>query len=185
MHPRTHAVLTPDKPAAIMAATGETLTFAELERAANQAAQLMRRLGLKRGDTIATLFENELALYPVIWGAQRCGLYLTPISNKLSAPDVAYIVLDSDARLLVVSERLTQLASDALAAAPGVPGYVTGPASHGLADWRALAADCPTAPIDDETPGTDMLYSWEPRDGRKASAPNFLTGRWTRRRRSK
>jgi long-chain acyl-CoA synthetase len=159
MHPRAHASLTPDKPAAIMAATGEMLTFAQLESASNQAAHVMRRLGLKRGDTIATLFENELALYPVVWGAQRCGLYLTPISNKLSAPDIAYILDDSDARLLVASARLTQLAADALAQVPGIAGYATGSSQHGLHDWHSLAADCPTSPIEDESPGTDMLYS--------------------------
>ncbi|MGA0795642.1 MAG: AMP-binding protein, partial [Quisquiliibacterium sp.] len=50
MHPSIHAQSTPDKPALIMAGSGEMLTYRELEDRSNQAAQLFRSLGLRPGD---------------------------------------------------------------------------------------------------------------------------------------
>ena len=45
-HPRLHASVAPDKPAVIVAETGEFLSYGDLERSANQGAHLLRRLGL-------------------------------------------------------------------------------------------------------------------------------------------
>ena len=47
MHPATHVQNTPDKPAIVMAATGETLTYRQLEDRSNQGAQLFRKLDLQ------------------------------------------------------------------------------------------------------------------------------------------
>ena len=59
LHPVAHAKTNPDKPAYIMAATGETVTYGELDARANQVAHLIRSLGLKRGDAIAVMLENN------------------------------------------------------------------------------------------------------------------------------
>ena len=48
MHPSVHARTTPDKPAYIMAATGQVTTYGEMEARSNQGAHLFRSLGLKR-----------------------------------------------------------------------------------------------------------------------------------------
>lgn len=149
----------PDKPACIMAETGERLTYAEMEEEANRAAHAMRSLGLARGDTIALLFENELALFPLVWATQRCGLYLTSISNKLGASDIAYILRDSDARVLIASANCADLATAAIAEAPDVSAFVHGSSAGPLKDWSSLQAQYPPTPIGDESAGTDMLYS--------------------------
>ncbi len=60
----------------LVAETGETVTFAELDRRSNRAAQLFRSAGLAIGDTIALLLENVPAFYDVAWGAQRSGALL-------------------------------------------------------------------------------------------------------------
>ena len=59
MHPGILAQQHPDKPAYIMAESGKVVTRRELEDASNQAAQLFRQLGLKRGDHIAVMMENH------------------------------------------------------------------------------------------------------------------------------
>lgn len=59
MHPGVVAAQTPDKVAYVIAETGISVSFGELERRANQGAQLFRKLGLKRGDHIAILLENH------------------------------------------------------------------------------------------------------------------------------
>ena len=53
------AAANPDKPAYIMAGSGQTFTYSDLERGSNQLAQLFRSLGLVRGDHVAILLENH------------------------------------------------------------------------------------------------------------------------------
>ncbi|WP_157216394.1 acyl-CoA synthetase [Flavisphingomonas formosensis] len=152
MHPSAHARSTPEKPAIVMAESGETIGYGALEALSNQSAHLLRRLGLRRGDTVATLFGNAPEVFVFGWAAQRAGLYLTSISNRLSAADIAYILGDCGAKRLVASDAYLSLAGDAAAAAGGLP-------PHGWTDWAALAAQEPATPIADESAGTDMLYS--------------------------
>jgi acyl-CoA synthetase (AMP-forming)/AMP-acid ligase II len=91
------------KPAVIMGGSGATMSFAELERRSNQLAHLFRARGLRAGDRIAVLMQNDLDLFPVVWAAQRTGLYYAPVNWHLSAQEAAYVVADSGARLLVSS----------------------------------------------------------------------------------
>jgi len=81
-HPYKHAAATPDKAAYVMAGTGETVTFAQLDARANQGAHLIRSLGLKRGDAIALMMDNSPRYFEVVWAAERAGVYLTCISSK-------------------------------------------------------------------------------------------------------
>ncbi|EZP79247.1 Long-chain-fatty-acid--CoA ligase [Novosphingobium resinovorum] len=152
MHPRPFALSDAQRPALVIPATGETVSYGELEAAANRGAHLLRHLGAKRGDVVALLMDNESAIFDVAWAAQRTGLYLTSISTKLGAADIAYILRDSGARLLVHSDRLAPLAAEALRDAPGVESYDAG-------RWRSTAASWPETPVEDESAGTDMLYS--------------------------
>jgi long-chain acyl-CoA synthetase len=159
MHPLHHAASHPEKPACIIAETGAVLTYADLDRASNRGAHLLRSLGLARGDVVAVMLDNEAAIFEIAWAAQRTGVYLTSISTRLSASDITYILDDSDARLLIVSDRLAPLATQALESLPHVLGYTVSIASHGLASWAQRSCQHPDTRIADESPGTDMLYS--------------------------
>ena len=92
MHPSVHAQTTPDKPAFIMAGSGHTVTFRQLDERSNQGAQLFRSLGLEVGDGVAIMMENHPIYYEVLWAAQRCGLRYTAISSRLTAGEVTYIL---------------------------------------------------------------------------------------------
>ena len=83
MHPSIHAQTHPDKPAYIMAATGETVTYRQLDEQSNRIAQLFRSLGLKAGDHIALFLENNARFFEICWGAQRSGLIYT--AHQLAA----------------------------------------------------------------------------------------------------
>ena len=80
MHLSQLAAANPDKPAYIMAGSGQTFTYSDLERGSNQLAQLFRSLGLVRGDHIAILLENHPLFIQICVAAQRAGLYYTAIS---------------------------------------------------------------------------------------------------------
>ena len=148
-----------DKPAIIMAESGATLSYAELERQSNQIAHLFRSRGLRPGDYIAVLMENRPEFFPVVWAAQRSGLLYTPVNWHLSAAEAAYIVADCGARLLVSSSDLEELAA-AAAAAPALQYRLTvGPPSPGVESLADAAASMPDTPIQDELEGYYMLYS--------------------------
>jgi long-chain acyl-CoA synthetase len=159
MHPAHHAAATPDKPAYIMAESGETVTYGELEARSNQGAHLFRTLGLKAGDGVAFFLENGPRYYELLWAAQRSGLRFTCISSKLTAGEVDYIVKDSRSRLLIVSKSLADIALKAAPLLAGVKLYmvdgVVGP-FESLEDARAPMS---TTPITDERAGSAMLYS--------------------------
>ena len=73
MYPAVHAAKNPNKPAYIMARSGRTVTYRELDERSNQAAQLFYSMGLRRGDHIALCLENHEEFFCRLLGgpAQR------------------------------------------------------------------------------------------------------------------
>src|SRR5215475_3190333 len=104
-HPSRHARTNPDKVAYQMAGSNKAITYAELDARSNQGAQLFRSLGLGPGEHIALLMENRLEFMEICWAAQRSGLYYTPISSYLTRDEIAYIVKDCGARLMITSPK--------------------------------------------------------------------------------
>ncbi len=156
-HPSIHAVTTPDKIAYRMAGSGAAITYRQLDERSNQGAQLFRALGLQIGGRIAILMENCLEFLEICWAAQRAGLYYTAISRFLKAEEIAYIIEDSGAGVLVASPAmLPGLAGAEMPA--GLRIFATGDA-EGYSSWGAALALQPKTPIADEMAGADMLYS--------------------------
>ena len=108
MHPFRHAQTNPDKAAYVMAATGETVTYRELDERSNQGAHLFRQLGLKVGDVIAIFMENNPRYFEIAWAAQRSGLYYTCISSKLTAGEVEYNLRDCAAKVFYFARYLSR-----------------------------------------------------------------------------
>lgn len=159
-HPSIHAQSTPGKIAYQMAGSGEAITYAELDRRSNQGAQLFRSLGLKTGDHIALLMENCLPFMEVCWAAQRSGLYYTAISRYLTPEEIAYIVRDCGARIVITTPQCAAAIAPLVGAAPGAPVFfITGEARPGFRSWDEARDAQPATPIADEAAGYDMLYS--------------------------
>jgi long-chain acyl-CoA synthetase len=159
VHPHLHARNQPDRPAVVMAESGETITYGELEMRANQGAQLFRALGLRSGDVIALFLENHPRYLEICWAAQRAGLYYTCISSALTAGEVDYILRDCGARLFITSPARAPVV-EKLAPQLGDVHLFTIDAAHGpFAHFEAARAAMPTALIADPGPGRDMLYS--------------------------
>jgi long-chain acyl-CoA synthetase len=149
-----------DKPAVIMGESGESLTYAELERQSNKIAQLFRSRGLRAGDHIAVLMENRPEFFPVVWAAQRSGLFYTPVNWHLSGAEAAYIVADCGARLLVASGDLEELAAAAASSAPALEGRLAvGAPVPGVESLADAVATMPDTPVPGELEGYYMLYS--------------------------
>ncbi|HEX7135387.1 MAG TPA: acyl-CoA synthetase [Iamia sp.] len=187
LHLAAHARSTPDKPAVVVHGTGEVRTYASVDSAATRLARALRERGLRTGDHIAVLLENQAAFFDVVWAAMRTGLHVTPISWHLAAGEAGYIVRDCDATALVATARLASvvaaLAESDLAAVTtriAVDGDLPGfdpldSVLDGLGD----------GPVPDEHDGGWMFYSsgttgrpkgiLPPRPPAPLGAPSFLT----------
>ena len=105
MKPEVYAQADPNRPAIIMTGSGHVTTFRELESDANRFARLLRDRGLRRGDHVAVMLENDPHFYVVVWGALRSGIYVTPINWHLGPAETGYIVEDCEAEAVVISGR--------------------------------------------------------------------------------
>ena len=160
MHPYIHARKFPDKPAYLMAGSGEIVTYGQLDRQSNRIAQLFRSLGLQAGDHVAIFMENNARFFEICWGAQRSGLIYTAISSRLTAPEVDYIVGDCGAKLFVTSKHLAERAVELRPLMSNVPHrFMVDGTIDGYASWEEAVARQPATPIADQTQGHDMLYS--------------------------
>ncbi|TXJ18939.1 MAG: acyl-CoA synthetase, partial [Afipia sp.] len=164
-HPSIHAQSTPDKIAYQMAGSGEAITYRDLDRRSNQGAHLFRSLGLKKGDHIALLMENNIAFMEICWAAQRSGLYYTAISRYLTPDEIAYIVKDCGAQVVITTPKCMPSIEPLLGTASGATQFfITGAArgdfkSGQFKSWDDALASQPVTPIADEAAGYDMLYS--------------------------
>lgn len=159
MHPCHHARNFPDKPAYIMAASGETVTYKQLDERSNQIAHALREAGCEPGDTIAIFAENSPRYFEVCWAAQRAGLYFVCISSRLTAPEVQYIVEDSGAKLLVAGVGKSDVAQQVKAVTTLDRYWSIDGDIPGFTALETLRASFPVTPVPDERAGTDMLYS--------------------------
>lgn len=156
MHPYVHAQNNPDKPAVIMAGSGQTVSYSELDKRSNKCAHLFRSLGLQHGDTVAICMDNRAEFFDIVWGAQRSGLIFVAISSRLTASEIDYILEDSGSRALFASAYLGDVL-DAIKSP--VAKYLAGGERAGWQSFGDAIADMPDTPIADERAGTDMLYS--------------------------
>jgi long-chain acyl-CoA synthetase len=162
MYAARYAAEHPDKPAVVMATSGEVVTFREYEAASNRMAQLYREQGLRRLDHVAFFMENSPRLLECEGGAERTGLYYTCVNSYLAPEEVAYIVNDCGARVFVTSEAKRDVASQLPALCPGVERWLMADTDRPPAPFESLAeaaAACPETPVSDERLGAAMLYS--------------------------
>ncbi|HBC16781.1 MAG TPA: acyl-CoA synthetase [Erythrobacter sp.] len=141
----------------IMAGSGQTVTFAEMDAYANRFAQLLRARGLKRGDHFAVLMENNVHYLQVVWGSQRAGTMMVPISTRLTAPEICYILKDAGAKFLLTSTRYAEAIEGIRDECADLPLLIVD--GEGEEDYEAALAAQPAEPIADQAPGQYMLYS--------------------------
>ena len=159
-HPSVTAQTYPHKPAVIMGDSGEMVTFQQLDERSNQGAQLFRSLGLKSGDHIGLMMENNRQFMEIVWAAQRSGLVFTPISTHLKTDETAYILQNCGAKLFIGSLALSEVAEQVRPAAGGIDHfYMVGGIKPGFESWEEATDEQSTDPIDDQSNGVPMLYS--------------------------
>ena len=162
MYPSEQARIRPNAAAFIMAETGETVSYAELEMRSNKVAHLLRANGLKRLDHFSIFMENNSRYVEVCCAGERAGLYYTPVNSFLTAEELAYILTNSKSKVLVTSAEKLDVARAAIAlcAAVSLCLVVGGQdESARIRGYEAAIANQSGDPIADEALGVAMLYS--------------------------
>ncbi len=145
---------------ALVAPDGTTLTAGELQALANRIANGLRALGLKPDDTAALVLPNSVEMVATFLAGAQIGLYVTPINHHLVGPEIAYIVGDSDAKVLIGHERfageLTRVLDELGDAAP--PAFAIGDIA-GFRPFAELLEGQPDTPPADRVSGVAMHYT--------------------------
>ncbi len=158
--PDAYAEGSPDKPAYVMAGTGETVSYGQLTERSRRAAHLMRERGAAHGACVALMMENHPRYLEVAWAAQRAGLRYTAVSPRLTRDEVAYILEDSGSLMVFASAATAGVAREAADQVPGIRHRISVDAgTPGFEDYDALVAGKPATPLDDEREGGEFLYS--------------------------
>jgi long-chain acyl-CoA synthetase len=162
MYTGKHARLRPLQPAFIMASTGEAVTYRELEARCNRLAHLFRERGLKRLDHYAIFMENNSRYLEACGAGERSGLYFTCINSYLTAGELAYILTNSQSRILITSLAKLDVAREAIKECPDIELCIVADGeneSDRIVGLTEATAGLPSTPIADESVGTAMLYS--------------------------
>src|SRR6266850_1828228 len=162
MYPGTHAKTRAGQAAFIMAQSGEAVTYAELEARTNRLAHFLRNRELKGLDHYSIFMENNARYIECCGSGERSGLYFTCINSFLTAQELAYIVNNSESKVLIFSEEKRAVAIEALRQCPGVEValVVNGPGDGSrILNFDDATAPMATTPIPDESVGPAVLYS--------------------------
>ena len=187
MQIREHLSLT--RPAVIVHPAGTRIGFAELEARANRLAHYWRQTGLREGDTVAVVMENNEHLHAVMWAARRAGLYYVTVNTHLTAAEVGYILTNSEAKAVIGSAAMSELCAaldDYLPEVTPARKLISDAELRGWRRYPEAVADEPDAAITDEWEGDLLQYSsgttGRPKGIRRAlphvrppEAPNMLT----------
>jgi len=128
--------------------------FSHLSSRSNQAANMLREAGVKRGDFAVVILPRIPAWYEVIVGCIKLGVVTMPGTNLLTARDIAYRVNKAQANTIVVAAEHVSKVEQIRNECPSLKHYVV---VDGTADgWinydNAMSTAKPSLSVDDVGP---------------------------------
>jgi len=129
----------------------EQVSYGELAAQVNRAGNALRGLGVRPEERVFLLLLDGPEFAYLFWGAIRIGAVPVPTNTALKPQDYAYMLRDSRARVLAVSDALLPLVEPLLGDVPDLQhvvvvgrgeaagGGTRGPARHRFADLLAAA----------------------------------------------
>lgn len=160
LHHSTYAKTKPDSPAFVMAKTAEAVTRREYDRRINRLAQYFVDMGLQPNDHIAILMENNSRYFEVVDAATDAGLVYTPISTHLKLSETEYIINNCEAKVLITSQHMKDLAAELLELTPNLKHrLMVGGEVDGYDSYEETVARYPADPIPWGNAGYAMFYS--------------------------
>lgn len=195
MYAGKYVELNPERPAFVMADSGVAVTYREFEQRTNQLAHLLRDKGLKAFDHFSIFMENNDRYLECCGAGERSGLYYTCVNSYLQDEELAYILQNSESKILITSAAKLEVAMAAVNDCPAIELVLVVGADaddERYQNFDEAVAGYPVEPIVDECLGTSMLYSsgttgrpkgiLRPLEHRPPSSPlplyDFLKGLW-------
>lgn len=144
---RFHADRRPTKVAIRDLTAGRDFTYAALDRRVDRLAGHLASIGIRAGDRVAVLAQNGPVFFEVQFAANRIGAVMVPLNVRLAVPELAFILSDSGAAVVVADAPYAETARQ-LAALPGASELqlMIADQTDAKGDYEAiLAADGPAA----------------------------------------
>ncbi|MEN2977772.1 AMP-binding protein (plasmid) [Tistrella bauzanensis] len=157
--PWHHARERPDRPAVIVADTGEILSYGDMTRRANRLANLFVGLGLNPGDCVAFCLENHVRYCELVWAAKAAGLYYVCIARQSGVDDLRYVLTNCGARVFIASAAVADTAAAAIQGISGLRAFMIDGQAPGFASYEAAVAGQDDQPVEGRPRGASMLYS--------------------------
>ncbi|MBO0916069.1 acyl-CoA synthetase [Streptomyces laculatispora] len=153
------ATADPDR-TVLIAPDGENWTAGRLHADANRMVHALRAAGLEEGDAFAVVLPNGVEFLTAYLAASQAGFYLVPVNHHLVGPEIAWIVSDSGAKVLIAHERFTAAATAAAdeAKLPASHRYGVGTV-EGFRPYADLLENRPVSPPEGRTLGWVMNYT--------------------------
>ncbi|HEY7182886.1 MAG TPA: long-chain-fatty-acid--CoA ligase [Blastocatellia bacterium] len=136
------------------------LTYNQFGRRVNRWANLMRGLGVEKGDRVAIISQNDHRMMDGFFGAPLIGAVYMPINFRLIAADFEYILNHAEAKILIVEDWLAPAIEESrprlksverfIAIANGANGTVPPPELSGT--WQSYDVLLEGAPASDPGP---------------------------------
>lgn len=119
---------------------GDKITYREGHRISNMAANAFKsKLGLKKGDRVATALYNSQEFATILFGAAKIGAIIVPLNYMLKAEEIKYIINDCEAKILAVERETFEQNIKSKENIPGVEHWImTGPKKNVLPGFIAL-----------------------------------------------
>src|SRR6202048_664658 len=126
--------------------TVSELSYGNLQRQSRRAANLLRRLGVRREERVAMIMLDTVDFPAVFLGAMRAGVVTVPLNTLLTSEQYAYVLADCRAGVLFISEALLPVVKDMLGRMPDLDHViVAGQDAHGYKELSdELAGDSDT-----------------------------------------
>ncbi|MDF1644637.1 MAG: AMP-binding protein [Pseudomonadales bacterium] len=148
----------PDRPA-IYSDKGNR-TFGELNTRINQVARVFEEAGLKPGDGAALICSNRPEYAEALMASMRCGVRLTPVNWHLTPKEMAHIVNDCEAKVLIGDARMKENLEDVLTNSPNVElALAVGGEMDGFSSYDDVVNAQDGSDLSNPTPAGPMLYT--------------------------
>lgn len=144
-----HARYRPERLAVVF--EDERLTWRQFAGRVGRCANVLRSLGVGKGDKVATVLANCRELLEIYWAVPSIGATLVPLSPLLTAAGLESLLRDSDAKCLVAQRALAPAVEPAAAACGVRVLWVE-------SDYAALTAQAGEA-LEPERVGPDELFN--------------------------
>jgi acyl-CoA synthetase (AMP-forming)/AMP-acid ligase II len=145
------AAATPDRIA--FAFEGRRTKYRDFARNAARAAAALHAAGIRPGERIAYIGKNSDRFFEALFGAMQAGIVMAPVNWRLAGPEIAAIVDDAEARLIIVGPEFAGLVESELPAMPRVATIIAAEGGH--ASWPDFTAwrDAENPPLPAHRPG--------------------------------